>query len=101
MFNAKGAEKTSGVIATGDSVAVYDIEGTQKMKFNIVIFGDIDGDGEIGAIDALRLKKHFLEITKITGMFVFAADINRDEQITAIDSLRIKKHMLEIEMIKQ
>ncbi|MBO5852852.1 MAG: SH3 domain-containing protein [Clostridia bacterium] len=101
VFGSTGSEKTSGVIATGDSVAVYDNEGTEKMKFSIVIYGDTNGDGKVSIIDLGRVQKHLLEVITFKGNEASAADVNHDGKISILDLARIQKHLLEITQIEQ
>lgn len=101
VFGVNEKEKTSGVIATGDSIVVYDLEGTQKMRFSIVIYGDASGDGKISIIDLALVQKHLLEVTKLSGYFSTASDVNKDGKISILDLARVQKHLLEIEQIQQ
>ena len=101
VFGANEKEKTSGVIATSDSVVVYDLEDTQKMKFGIVIYGDTNGDGKISIVDLAQVQKHLLEVTKLSGYFSTAADVNKDNKISILDLARVQKHLLEINEIQQ
>lgn len=101
VFGKDGAEKTAGVIATGDSVAVYDLENAEKMKFGIVIYGDTNGDGKISIIDLAQVQKHLLEISMFADYPRSAADVNRDGKISILDLARVQKHLLEITQIEQ
>ncbi len=101
VLGKDGAVKASGVIATGDSVAVYNLEGTEKMKFGIVIYGDTNGDGKISIIDLAQVQKHLLEINKFTDYPRSAADVNRDGKVSILDLARVQKHLLEITQIEQ
>lgn len=101
VFGKDEKEKTSGVIATGDKVAVYDLEGAQKLKFSIVVYGDTNSDGKISIVDLAKVQKHLLEVTKLSSDFATAADVNKDGKISILDLARIQKHLLEINQIQQ
>ncbi len=101
VFNSAGKEKTAGVVATGDSVAVYDTAGKQQLKYNIVIFGDPTGDGKISIIDLASIQIHLLGKTPLKGQFNTAGDVNHDGKISIIDLAYVQKHLLELIKIKQ
>ncbi len=101
VSNSANAVKTAGVIATGDKVTVYDNEGTKKLQYNIIIFGDTNGDGKISIVDLARVQKHLLEVSKLTGNQNSAADANHDGKISILDLARVQKHLLEISQIIQ
>lgn len=56
--------------------------------------GDIDGDGQITAIDAGLLRRHLLGISTLTGNALKAADVNKDGEADAIDLSLILKQLL-------
>ena len=71
------------------------------MKFSIVLYGDVNGDGKISIVDLAQVQKHLLEISKHSGHFFTAADVNKDNKISILDLARIQKHLLEINQIQQ
>ena len=101
IFGSNNKQKTSGVMASGDSVVVYDNDGKQKMKYDIVIFGDTNGDGKISIIDLGKVQKHLLEIDKLKSSLNTAADVNRDGKVSILDLGKVQKHLLEITKITQ
>lgn len=94
-------KKKSGVIATGDKVAVYNKVGVEKAVYNIVIYGDVNSDGKISIVDLARVQKHLLELSKLEGTNKSAADVNRDGKVSILDLARVQKHLLEITKITQ
>ncbi len=101
VFNSTGKEKTSGVVATGDSVAIYDTAGKQRLKYSIVIFGDVNGDGKIKLVDLARIQKHLLGVINLKDEQGLAADLNKDNKIKLVDLAKLQKHLLGIDQIKQ
>ena len=98
-YNSKGEEKTSGLIATGDKVKI--MTKTETKEYEVVIFGDVNGDGEIYASDYVKIKNHIMDISKLEGVYAKAADVNGDGQIYASDYVKIKNHIMDIEKITQ
>ncbi|HHW30002.1 MAG TPA: mannosyl-glycoprotein endo-beta-N-acetylglucosamidase, partial [Syntrophomonadaceae bacterium] len=97
-----GKAKTSGVLATGDKLQLrYKDSGSIYNTYNIVIYGDVNGDGDITIIDLLRVQKHLLNTSKLSGAFLTAADVSKDGAVTILDLLRVQKHLLGTAYIQQ
>ncbi len=101
IFEASGKEKSDGYISTGDTVYIYDSYGAAYKKINVVIYGDINGDGRIKASDLLAGQRHILEISSLSGATLEAADINRDGKVKASDLLAGQRHVLQMSTITQ
>ena len=95
VTDAKGNKVTTGTVGTGYTFR------TDEQKFNLLIRGDVDGDGSISAIDLLYVKRHMLNVKKLTGVYLQAANVNSDSNVDAIDLLYIKRHILKIYTISQ
>lgn len=100
ITTSNGTVKT-GNVGTGDQVRVYDSTGALKLTYNIVIYGDTNGDGTISALDLLRVQKNILSISKLSGFYSSAADTNKDGKVTALDLLQVQKHILNMKSIAQ
>lgn len=59
LLTSSGSEN-SGKVATGNKVAVYDASGNLKKTYDIVVYGDINGDGAVNALDMIKLNRHIL-----------------------------------------
>ena len=91
---ADGTAVTTGSIGTGYTVTI------DKNTYTIIKIGDCSGDGKISAIDLLQIKKHLLNTSKLTDLYINAADINNDGKLSAIDLLLVKKHLLKTDIIE-
>jgi len=80
-------------IATGMIVKLF-IRGVVVDQKVIVVKGDTDGNGEINAIDALKVVNHIIETELLSGCYLVAAETTNDETINAIDALRIVNHII-------
>lgn len=87
------------ILATGDSIIIDN--GSEKITYSVIIFGDTNGDGQINMIDLLRLQKHFTKVTSLTSHYLAAADANRDGKLDMIDLLRMQKQILGLSNITQ
>lgn len=99
ITDSKNQNKTTAKLATGDKVTIT--SGKDQKTYTVVIYGDTNGDGEITAIDLLRVQKHILNYSKLTGVYKEAADTNKDGNISAIDLLQVQKDILGYSNIKQ
>ncbi len=91
--NSSNNEKTDGVLKTGDKINIK--VGSDEKEYEIVILGDVIGDGKIGLRDLLRVRRILLKTATLEGAYLKAADLNGDGKVTLIDLLRIQKHLLD------
>ena len=84
---------------TGDKVIIA--SGGNTKTIEIVVYGDIDGTGNVTVVDLLHVQKHILGFTKLTGSFLEAADVNKDKKVTVVDILLIQKQLLGAANISQ
>ncbi len=60
----------------------------------IIISGDVDGDGKIGATDYVAIKNHIMEVTILKDVNKIAADMNSNGQVDAGDYIAIKNYIM-------
>lgn len=82
---------------TGALVNLYEADGTLVATYTFILFGDIDGDGEITALDASIAEMHDFWSYGDTGRIedeavLFAGDIDVDGDITALDASITEMH---------
>ena len=99
VYNLNNKEVTSGSVGTGYKVTIT--VGEESKTFEVVIYGDINGDSEITVLDLLRVQKDILDISNLSGAQAKAADVSKDGKISALDLLKVQKDILGISEIKQ
>jgi len=82
----------TGVLATGYKITIQ--SGNDTQTYTIVIRGDNNGDGQVNITDLLRIQKHILGSSKLTGANLESCDTNYDLKVDITDLLRIQKHIL-------
>lgn len=92
-------EKTSGNIVTGDTITI--VSGEDTVIFTAILYGDTNGDNSISVLDLLKVQKHILGSSTLSGVAKEAADVNKDGKITVLDLLKIQKHILGSSAISQ
>jgi len=99
ITDSNGTVKTNKSLATGDKISITSA-GETKI-YTIVIYGDTSGNGKIDPLDLLKVQKHILDISDLSGAYFKAADANKDGKINPLDLLIIQKDILEVSFIKQ
>lgn len=95
-LNSSWSSKTSGTLATGD---IIEVDGSKR--YEVVIYGDIDGDSKISVVDLLYIKKYILGDMSLNPVNKEAADISKDGKVDVVDLLLLKKQLLNEYTINQ
>lgn len=93
IVDANGNKKVEGAIATGDKLILKTLTSAQA-TYDIAINGDVNGDALVDIKDLLRVQKHLLGTSNLSGIYNIAADNNYDNNLNVQDLLRIQKHIL-------
>lgn len=94
-------EENTGVVATGNKLGVY-VNGNLVESKDIVIYGDVNGDGKITMSDLLSINRHVIKTIPLNGIHLEAGDVNRKgDGATMSDLLAINRHVIGTIMIEQ
>lgn len=98
--DADGNAITSGMVETGQ-IITFEM-GDKTYTRNVVVAGDVDGDGKIFATDYVRIKNHIMNVgSPLSGVYKCAADVNGDTKIYATDYVITRNHIMETGKITQ
>lgn len=90
-------ENTSddSILKTGQRIVITN--GTTTFIYTIVISGDVDGDGAIGATDYVKIKNYIMEKedSELNIEQSIAADVDNNSEIGATDYVKIKNSIME------
>lgn len=90
LKNQSGEQmKEEDLITTGSTITI----NSEVMQ--LIVIGDINGDGKLSSTDLSKLVLHILEKETLTEEKTIAADMNEDEQITSTDLSRMKERIIE------
>lgn len=88
-------------VGTGSKILVKE-DGKILRKYQIIVYGDANGDGKINSVDLLVIQRHILEIEPLEDIFKKASNINKNgKKPTSIDLLLIQRHILNLQLIEQ
>lgn len=99
VLKADGTENT-GAVGTGNKIAVH-ANGTLVKQYDVVIYGDINGDGKISVVDLVMMQKQILGTSQLSGAYAAAADISRDGKVSVKDLVLLQKHIINAAQIEQ
>lgn len=96
------------IITTGTIMRVYNYEKEFYQDYTMVIYGDVNGDGEINSLDALKVVSNKINIDENTLDNIYleagrTTEKTRTEKLipNAVDALAIVKDKLGMQVIKQ
>ena len=90
---------TSGNLGTGYKIGL-ELNDEYK-EYEMVLYGDNNGDAEITILDLLRVQKQLLKSISLSGVEYNSCDVNKDGSVTILDLLLIQKHLLGSKYIDQ
>ena len=99
VIKDKDNKVKSGVFATGDKVIIDN--GTESKTYEILIYGDVNGDGLIDKLDYLAVLRHYYKYKEYTGVYKEAADVNRDKVVDKLDYLAVLRDYYGYKKIEQ
>lgn len=95
LFTADGKAKENGsVMKTGDSVKVYGAAGSLYFEGTVLLYGDVNGDGNLRMSDMIKVRNHILGTGTLKGSQLAAADCNHDSNIRMSDMIKIRNEIL-------
>lgn len=86
----------NGNVGTAMITVLYDKDNKAIAIYEVVVKGDLNGDGTADAVDSSLIKAHRADVTRLSGAYEKAADINSDGSIDAIDARMLLYHRAEV-----
>ncbi len=89
-------------IGTGSKLVIKNELEEVVCEYKFIVYGDVNGDGDINSLDVLIIQKYILETKEITDIFLKAGNTSKNGNLpNSLDVLKIQKHILEIKVIEQ
>lgn len=101
IYDKNGNAKTTGVLATGDVVRIYNNAGNETQSFTVLIVGDINSDGKTSIVDLAMVQAAILGKYDLSGIYKSAGDISKDNKISIVDLAMVQAAILKKYTIEQ
>ena len=93
---------SDSAVATGQKIVITDTSSNVIAEFSVVLYGDLNGDGKIGTLDYVYIKRHLWDVSSLEGVYCKAADISPSKgNVDALDFVYMKRHLWGISDIEQ
>ena len=93
VFGSDGKEITDKNAYVGTGCRVSLMNGDNAVdSADVVVLGDISGDGRLTSVDYLRLRAYFGGDYELSGAHLAAAHIAGRDTVTSVDYLRLRAH---------
>lgn len=101
VVDSDGKVKTGDTV-TGDKVQILNNNGIIYKEYSIIIYGDVNGDGNMNLKDVILMRKYILKLTSLKGIYLKAGDTNRAlDGVTLKDVILLRKQILGYTKINQ
>ena len=94
-----GNTVTEGIIKTGYSVTIK--TNSEEKTLKTILYGDVNGDGKITAVDYAKVKNYVLGSISLSADQIEASDTNHSKSVTAADYGKLKNVVLGKSTIEQ
>lgn len=90
----------SGLVGSSSLVRVLS-GSTVAKEYQVVLFGDTNGDGKINVLDLTLMSRHITKRTTLQNLFSVSADVNRDGKVNVLDLTLTSRHITKRSTITQ
>lgn len=87
-------------IGTGMRAVIVDEYDRELYDMDLVVSGDVTGDGNISITDLVKVKQHVASVKELTGVYEQAADVTDTGSVGITDLVKIRRDVAGLEEIK-
>lgn len=102
IYNKEGKKLTGNdLVGTGGIIKILE-NNLLITEYEIILYGDANGDGKINSVDLLVIQRHILEIQKLQSVYLKAGNVRKNNKNpSSVDCLLIQRHILGLQNLEQ
>lgn len=93
-FNAATILRDNVSIKDSEKLGTADILKIDNSSFKIIVYGDANGDGEVNAVDYVKIRNYIMGSSGLNGSFKEASDVNQDGSVNAMDYVNVRNYIM-------
>ena len=100
IYDATGTKEIEGNVGTGMLARVMNEYEQSILDMDIVVTGDVTGDGNISITDLVKVKRHLAEAQELEGVYEIAGNVTETGEIGITDLVKISRDVAQIEEVE-
>lgn len=100
IYDKTGTTEQNDYVGTGMIARISDEYDNSLLDLDVVVKGDVSGDGNISITDLVNMKQHLSETKQLTGVYEVAGQITGKEEIGITDLVKVCQSVVNGEVIE-
>lgn len=100
IFDNTGTNEVTGNVGTGMIARVLNENDENVLDLDVVVKGDVSGDGKISITDLVKVKRHLAEEEVLTGVYELAGNVSNTGKIGITDLVKISRDVADIQEVQ-
>ena len=100
VYDNTGKTEITGNIGTGMIARITDEYDNNIMDLDVVVKGDVSGDGNISITDLVKVKRHLSKDDELTGVYEIAGNVSDTGKIGITDLVKISRDVAKIQEVQ-
>lgn len=100
IFDTTGKNEITGNVGTGMIARVIDENDNNLLDLDVVVKGDVSGDGNISITDLVKVKRHLSKDEELNGVYEVAGNITDTGEIGITDLVKISRDVAKIQEVQ-
>ena len=100
IYDTTGTTEITGNVGTGMIARVVNEYDENVLDLDVVVKGDVSGDGNISINDLVKVKRHLSQDEDLTGVYEVAGNITDTGEISITDLVKISRDVVKIQEVQ-
>ena len=100
VFDKTGTNEITGNVGTGMIARVVNEYDQNILDMDVVVKGDVSGDGNISITDVVNVAQHMADVKKLDGVYEVAANVTDTGSIGVTDLVQISQDVARIKEVQ-